>query len=466
MKTKDEYMAKAKAAITEYPKAALAYQVRDPRLLASLEAMATMLSLHSMEQDTAAMEPWTKARDVTVLADAAARGVLPFGTPMQVTLSVENVTATSFEVLTGRRVLDQQGRAYVVTLGATIPANGSTTIKAIQRSEVAFAHTVTTNTPFYRVDLAKPDIGYICEVALADANANTFTYTAEFTNIEVGQRVFHLESDENRDLAIVLGSKAVGGYQPSVGETLRITVYSTEGEISLSTGAAFVFEYATTLAESGAKISLVSVEVSGEGPMDIATMREIANYPSLYDASAVFLSNFDFLLRRNLSSFRFLSVWNEQKEEDVRGPSVDNINTLFVSAVKDSVDEATLKAEVERVIRTADDSYRVRWVTAAETAIPVSVVLTIPDAYDSEAVRQQARELILAQYGRDSAWAKRGQGRVLYRKVTALLEDGIQACQAEESDIEVTVTDDAAILPETFRYVSVASLVITVENVR
>jgi len=465
VKTKADYLARAEAVIADYPKAALAYQVRDPRLLAMLESMATMLSLHSMEQDTAAMEPWTKARDVTVLADAAVKGVLPFGTPMQVSLSVQNVTATAFQVLTGRRLLDQQGRLYVVTTGASVPANGTATIQAIQQTPSLITHTVSASQAFYRIEVPTPEIGYIAEVSVTDSLGNAFTYTPEFTNVEIKQRVFHLESDENRALAVVFGADAIGGYQPSVGEVINVTALVTEGDITLSEGAAFVFEYATTIAESGAKITLAAVTAPGAAPMDIATLREITSYPSLYDASAVYNGNFDFLLRRNLSPFRFLAVWNEQREEEVRGANADSINCLFIAALKDGVADATLRTEAERIIYSADDSYRVKWVAVAESEIPMSITLRIPDVYDSAAVKQQASELVLSQYGRDSTWAKRGSSRVLYRRVTSLLEDAIQACQAEDADIQVAVQDEAILLPETYRYVSASSLSITVENI-
>lgn len=464
MKTKADYLARAESVIAEYPKAALAYQVRDPRLLAMLESMATMLSMHSMEQDVAAMEPWTKARDVTVLADAAVKGVLPFGTPMRVSLLVQNVTTVAFSVLTGRRLLDQRGRVYVVTTGANVPANGSATIQAIQQTESVTAHTVTANQAFYRVPVSAPEDGYIAGILVADDQGNLFEYTPEFTNLEAGQQIFHLESDENRQISVVFGSNYVGGYQPSVGEVMQITVQATEGEVELSSGASFAFEHATTVAESGAKITLSAVLTPGADPMDIATLREVTSYPSLYDASAVYLGNFDFLLRRHLSPFRFLAVWNEQLEEKVRSASVDNINCLFVAAKKDGVADATLQEDIERVILAADNSYRVRWVVVQESEISVSITLQVPDVYDSAAIEQQAREIVLAQYGRDSAWAKRGLGRVLYRRITSLLQSGIQACQAEEADIQVTVQDTGTILPETYRYVSQNSLTISVET--
>lgn len=464
MKTKAEYLARAEAAIAEHPNAALAYQVRDPRLLAMLESMATMLAMHSMEQDVAAMEPWTKARDVTVLADAAAKGVLPFCTPTRVSLTVQNVTPTAFDVATGRRLLDQQGRVYTVTVGATVAANGTATVEAVQRTETILSHTVAVRQPFYRIDIPSPGIGYIAGVQMTDDQGNVFRYTPEFTNVEIGERIFHLESDESRSLAVVFGAQSVGGYQPSVGEVMNVVIAVSEGDIALSSGASFVFEYATTVHESGAKISLAAILAPGAAPVDINTLREITSYPSLYDTSAVYLANFDFLIRRTLAPFRFLSVWNEQREEEVRGASLDSMNALFIAARKDGVDDATLRADIERIVMAADNSYRIRWVAVQELEVPVTVVLSVPDVYDRLAIARQAREIILEQYGRDSTWAKRGSGRVLYRRITSLLQSRIEASRAEDADIVVTVADEATLLPETYRYVSTASLSITVEN--
>jgi hypothetical protein len=45
----------------------------------------------------------------------------------------------------------------------------------------------------------------------------------------------------------------------------------------------------------------------------------------------LYLGEFDFLVRRNYTTLKFLSVWNETMEEDARGANVANINTLFVA---------------------------------------------------------------------------------------------------------------------------------------
>src|SRR5690606_37397032 len=104
---------------------------------------------------------------------------------------------------------------------------------------------------------------------------------------------------------------------------------------------------------------------------------EISAYPSVYNSSAVYLGNFDFLIRRNLGPFRFLSIWNEYKEEQVRGADIDNINTLFVTAVKDGVDDATLRSQIYDAIKAADDSYKIKDVAVDEIEIPVVIVAKV-----------------------------------------------------------------------------------------
>ncbi|APQ14635.1 hypothetical protein BJP27_23975 (plasmid) [Pseudomonas oryzihabitans] len=464
MKTADQFMAKAEAALGKYPATAALYKVRDPRVVALLGAMAAMLELYSQEQDVAAMEPFTKARDVTVLADAAVKGVLPYGAGQVSRLAVGNPATEALALVVGRRLLDPQGRVHVITVGATVAAGGTGSITVKQEVTTRVQHTVSQSAPFYAIPIEAPATGYLSAVALSDTQGNAYGFRPGFANTELGEFAFTLESDERRQLTVRLGASEIAGYQPGTGEVLQLDVSQTEGPITLALGAPFILEHTATPVDAAAAITLVEVLATGAEPMSIDTLREVTSYPSLYDQSAVYLGGFDYLLRTNLPGFRFLSVWNERIEEEVRGPSEDNINRLFVAALRDGVAQATLEADIAAVVKRADDSYRLKFVAAVETAIPITVRIQVPSVYDSGSVQSAAQGLILAQYGRDSAFAKRGRGRVLYRKLTTLLEDNIEACQAEGADIQVTVNDAAAILPESYRYVSAASLTIVVES--
>lgn len=50
----------------------------------------------------------------------------------------------------------------------------------------------------------------------------------------------------------------------------------------------------------------------------------------------------------------------------------------------------------------------------------------------------------------------------MIRRITTLLQANIIACQAEDADIKVAVTDEETIKPESYRYISAASLVVNV----
>ena len=416
MKTKRDFQAAIAAEISNYPIAAQLYRARDPSLLAQLDAMSAMLAMASAEQDVAAAEPFTKARDMTVLADASAKGILPFGLSARVTLQVTNGNPSPFVLATGRRLLDAQGRGYSVVAGVTIPANGTVEVTAVQQESRQFDHTVTITQPFYQVEVPAAAPGKsIASVRVVDADGNEFAYTPEYVNVVDGAKVFHLQSDESQRLLVEFGADGLAGYQPQAGEVFTIIITDTDGDVSLSAGSRFAFEYTVLLADNQVVLAMDSVVSAGRGTLPVPVLRKISNYPSIYDTSAVYLGNFDFLVRRNLSPFRFLSVWNEQTEEAVRGADVDNINSIFVAAKKDGVDDAEVFEQVKALILAADDSYRVKSVPVVEEAIPVSITARVHSVYDFEEVRSQIREKILQTYGRDSDFSKAGQSRVLYR---------------------------------------------------
>lgn len=440
MKTADEFKTLIAAAVSQYPEAAQFYKARDPRLLAQLDAMATMLAMLSAEMDVQAAEPFTKARDVTVLADASVKGVLPFGHPTRAKIKVTNITDTAFPVANGRKINDTQGRSYVTDIGATIPALSFAYIEALQQSEASFVHTVSASIPFYQIAIPARAAGkHIVSIAVM-GEIYAFDYVADFVNVDVGARTFHLETDETQRLYIQFGADGIAGYQPKVGEQFTVTVVETEGDISLAAGSDFSFEYTGSIYESGSELVLDEILYPGAAPMDIATLREVTNYPSIYDSSAVYLGNFDFLIRRNLSPFDFLSVWNEQTEERVRGADIDNINRLFITSSKAGVLDATLRAQIAAVILAADDSYRITHVDIIQEPINVTITGYTSPVYDFAAVAQQVRELVLAAYGQYSAWAKRGGAKIPYRRVYEILQDSVQAFQGEGSDIRVAVS--------------------------
>ncbi|WP_395601136.1 hypothetical protein AB4P95_29950 (plasmid) [Pseudomonas sp. A1437] len=453
--TKDQLMQAAVNEITNYPTIALRYQIGDPLIEQGLASMAAMLADLSNQVEVTAGEPFTKARDVTVRSDAAVKGILPFGTPSIGIIKVTNNALSSIKVLAGRSVQDAAGRYWLVIGGINLMPGEVGFMTAKQVRQRSFTHVVGAYLPFYPVVLAEPEVGYIASVMVAG-----FELSTDFSNTSDGDRVYNIKSDENSEISLQFGIAGLSGYQPAVGEVISVTIQDTEGEVSLSAGQKYYFEYTGDAAEAMVTMELVEVSQAGANPMDIATMREVCSYPGIYDDSAVFNSNFDFVVRKAVSPVTFLSIWNEAKEEKVRGASLDNINTLFVAARKFGTTKAVLQAQISAVIKRADDSYKIKFVDVIDVVVPMAITVAIPSVYDAAAVMQEVRTLLLDEYGPNSAWAKRGEAQILEKDIYALLER-VVALSARRGNLVIdSIGDDSEVLPEHYRYITTESLTI------
>lgn len=453
--SKDEFIQDAVDEISNYPTIAQRWQIGDPFVTQHIAAFSAMFADLSNQIELTAGEVYLKARDATILADAAVKGVLPFATPTIASIQLLNEGQIFVKVIAGRVLVDQAGRYWQVLVGATVAPGGTGTITAKQVTLRTLVHQVTQNMPFYSVELQEPEVGRIAEVVVTG-----FTYTPEFCNVSPGDAVYHIKSDENQVMSLVFGVSGVAGTQLPAGYNLNLSIYDTEGEISLAQGTTFTFEY-TNQGDDDVTLTLLEVTQAGAAPMDLVTMAEVCSYPGIYNESGVYLSNFDHLVRKKVTPLTFLSVWNETREEAVRGANQDNINVTFVASKRDGTDDDTLQANITKVLTDADDSYRVRHVPVVEVVVPLELTLEIPSTYDAAAIKQTARALILKQYGRESAWAKRGSARILEKDVHKLLRDNVPALAQRLAEITVDVIGTgAAVLPEHFRYVTEASLVI------
>lgn len=458
--TKDQFIQDAVNEIASYPTIAKRFQIGDPLITQNLASMAAMLADISNQVEVTTGEVYLKARDVTVLADAAVKGVLPFGSPCIARVTVANDGSAALSILTGRVLRDQNGRMWRVSTGAQIGAGMTGTIVARQVELRNISHKVAQYQPFYTIELPEPDVGYMAEVIVVG-----WEYAPEFCNVADGDRMYHIQTDENQVVSLVFGVAGLAGMQPPTGSDISISIYDTEGDISPSNGMAFYFEYSD--ATERAVMTLAEVTQTGEAPMSITTMREVCSYPGIYTENAVYQSNFDFLVRKKLGAVTFLNVWNERREEEVRGADVSHMNKLFVAALKEGVSKEALESEITTIIRKADDSYRVVFVPAVEKSVPLKITLYVPSTYDAAAVKQAVRSLVLASYGRLAAWAKRGDAKMLKKDLYDLMRENVPALTQRIADISIdAIGDDTADYPEHFRYVTEESLEVQTETAR
>lgn len=486
MYTKADFQKAIENNLAAYPTIAALYQAGDPRVRQHLDAMATMLAMVSSQIETAQNEMFEKTRESTILSDAAMRGIIRRGRAARVRLIVKNDNDAPFQVDAGRVLLDANGLFWKVQTGATIPASGTGTIEAVQKYRTTLTHTVAGSEPFYAIEIpAADDGGYLCAISVQDADGD-FTYRDRYINTDVGERVYHVEADDQQRIYVRFGFQDVVGYQPEDGHQFTLHIDYTNGKVTPEVGSPFSFETLQAPAESLISMSMDVLLEAGSDPVAMGVLRDMAKYPSIYRKDAVFLGEFGFLVREHFPDAQFISVWNEVMEEQARGPDIKNINCLFVAFFSATGDEKTKTAteedaipveltedeltetqkSVRQLIQEADNSYRVRFFTPVISKIPMTIKARVATAYISKDVQAQIVAAILNRYGKDSEAARHGQQRPLYREVYALLKEQVPALSDGNADLTVVIggSEDYSVRPELWRFVAEDSLQVTVDT--
>lgn len=484
MLTKADFQKAIADSIANYPSISPLYQAEDPRIIQHLDAMATMLALFSAQVETSLAEPFEKARDSTVLADAAMRGIVSKGKPARARIKIVNDNAQAFSVYSQRVLIDSNGYDWIVDTPVTVAAYSDAFVEAMQISETTIEHTVANTYPFYAINVPASNAGlHLASVAVKDS-LGEYEFRERFVNTEPGERVFHVETDDRKNVWVRLGYENVVGVQPKDGDKITLDIGYSAGNIKPKAGSPMTFDYLLSPYDSFVKITFDSLLIAGNDPPDMATLRDLCRYPSVYDHSAVYLGEFDFVVRRNYPTLRFLSVWNETIEEQTRGPSIDNINTLFVACLSQSGEEAVLQdgetaimlkeheltptqKAIRNTILMADNSYRVRFYTPVRYLIAAEIHAYVPTSYVAYSVKDQIVALLIEAFGEQSTHARRGMNQPLYKQIYDLLRLKIPALSPENrSDAKVYLEDSASLYhPEYWGYLTPESLTVTVDSI-
>ncbi len=488
MLTKADFQRAITDSIARYPAIAPLHRAGDPRIAQHLDAMAAMLALFSAQLETSLSEPFEKARDSTVLADAAMRGIVRKASPVRARIRVVNGGTEPYRIDSGRTLIDVAGLPYRIETSATVPAGGEATFEAVQLRTATIRHGVHRSEPFYAIEIPLADDGaFLCGIAVTDAEGE-FAYRERYVNTAPGERIYHVEADDRQRVFVRFGYSQVVGVQPADGAEILLSVSYTAGAVQPAFGSPFSFEYLGAPQEAALMLTLDALLVPGQNPPPMSVLRDLARYPSVYDHNAVFLGEFDFLVRRNFSSLRFLSVWNESAEERARGASLDNINTLFIACLSETGNERVLQESdpeaarpaligendltdtqraIRRAILEADDSYKIRFYPPVRSEVDLVIHATVATSYVAADVENQIAAAILSEYGESAAASRRGRTQPRYKRIYALLCRQVAAItDIDESDLTVSIAEPegTAARPELWRFVSKESLSVRVKT--
>ena len=488
MITKQEFSQAAFSSIADYPTLEVLYQAKDPRLFQNIEAIATMLAMFSAQLEVAQAEPFEKTKDSTVLADAAMRGVIPKAVPNVLSIKIENEASVAIEIGAGRVLLDSSGRYLRVDNSVQVNAQSTSYVNVTQLYSINNAHTVTENRPFYEIPVSmKHEESFLSGIRVFGEAGDEYTYSDRYVAVGAGEKVYHIEVDEKQNFYIRFGYKGIVGVQPEKDAKFTIQAFYTFGLVeTYNKGDQVVFEVNQSLNDAYVKLSIEAVLSTGEAPISTAVLRELTKYPSVYNKNAVYLGEFDYLIRSNFPTLGFLSVWNEAAEEIARAPSTSNINSLFIAVVGDTgqedydlyvpgqapteVTELTiLQQKIKDAVYKADDSYRVRFIKPMVREIAVTITANVSTSYDQTVVRNQIKTAVLEKYGQNSVIMSRGKAKPKYQELYTHIKKNVSALSVGSADLRIVLEDLAQYdqFPELWQYIDSTKLtiVVNVENV-
>lgn len=476
MTTKQDFLKAAVVALNDpkYGSINALYHAQDPFIVAQIGAMAQMLELYSTQQDIAEAEVFLKTREATILADASLKGILPLANSAQVEVLVTNPSNSSITLAYGRRLLDEKGRVWRVASTLVIAANSTATVFLNQHELRTITHTIAADAPFYSITLPNSTEGlYLENIRIKDTIGNTdnlYRYAPEFMNVLDGERVYHLETDEARQLTIRLGAQdgatLIYGFQPPINTFITIELTETSGALEITVGASFSLEYSNNTNEDLLKFVIAAftppapspIKSLGSNPPDLETLALLSKYSALYDHNAVYLSDFDYLVRRyHGHRVKFLAVWNEQIEEQARGANSSNINKLFIAVqAKNSLEQANIEAEIHTLVQRADNSYKRAIIGVNPQPYPLTITASVASIHDTVQVTAQIRAALLAIYGDGQLKVSQGLKNNFNRQeIYQLLKRSIPAFQDAISDFNVSIgTLPNPILPEHYFYLA------------
>ncbi|GAA5003310.1 hypothetical protein GCM10023206_06870 [Acinetobacter puyangensis] len=450
------------------------YNAGDPIVIQQIRSMAAYLSLMSREIDIATLEPFIKTRDRSIIADASNKNILPTATACQHQMLINNNGNNSVSLSQGREIEDNSGgRPWRLLQSVTIAAGDSATVIAEQSTYREVSYTVPMTEVFHQAEIQLQDDMSLCVLSIFDDDTptpNQYALQPRWMNVDIDDYAVNIVTDSLRRLFVQFGDSERAGRTAKIGEVFTFGITETYGYVDTSRLKDASLVDINNNAEQKLTIKFISGGVirAGSDPLNINQLRVLSSYPSLYDENAVYLGNFDYLVRKKfMSRCHFISVWNENLQDRYYGATYQDINHLHVAVVAQNQDEqSSIIAEISQLIGHADNLYQDRVIT--ETVEEKKYALTISGqlaaVHDIDSVTAQIKALLVEKYGRTtlsaSRWLVNGFNK---QEISTLLRNNISAFQDRISDFSLIASSDS-VLPHQWLYMSAESININLER--
>lgn len=460
-------------ALQQYPEIAARYNAGDPTVTAPIQAMQHMLAELSRDMDVSELEPFVKSREATILADASNKGILPLAEPCQHYVTIINNGQTRTTITAGRTFEDGQGRPWRFLQNAEVMAGGETRVLAEQSQIRIIEKTIVESAPFAQFTLPIEEDMSLVSLNVQDQDDHIYNFVTRWMNTLAGDYSIILKTNSLREITLEFGDSNLFGRTLAANTVLKIQMRESYGYIDPTVLKEASFQEILNAQESKLRLrfDIDGLVRMGANPLSIEQMRLLASYPT-HDDNAVFLGNFDFLIRKKfMARTHYINVWNEAIHEQYFGSSIDNINRLFVSFVPKNKGEYDLMGEeIRQHIAKADSLYagqRTRLVAVEERQFKIFIKGTLAPVHDVETVKAQIKSLLLSNYGKEQMAASYHLPNGFnLQEINKLMNRSILAFQDRQSDFKIDIEDldKTPIKPNQWLYIGPNSITFDIKT--
>lgn len=449
------------------------FNSQDPRVLLQLKAFALYVSSLSREVDIAGSEAFIKTRPSSIYADASNKGLLPTAKPHQHLLHIQNKGENRVTLSQGRLIEDNaNGRIWRLMTSITLEGRSEGEVVVEQSEYRTFTYTVPITEMFHRFKIELTDDMYLASIRILD-NAlppNQYVYKPHWLNVQAGERVFNILTDSQRRVFIEFGESSRAGLTANTGDKFTVEIWETEGEIDIMRlkDASLIDLNSSDEQRLICSFKSDGLVSTGVSPYSLDELSILTSYSSLYDGNAVFLGDFDFLVRKNfLQQTNFSSVWNENYQEKYYGVNLSDINHLHVAIkAKNTKEQKKIEERVAELIGQNDNLYagRVHFHSVEEVEYELKITGRLASVHDLDSVQAQIKALLIEQYGRSTLnthkWLVGGFNS---QEITSLLKNKITAFQDHISDFSIQ-SPNRLYKPHQWIYMTEKSISINLER--
>lgn len=194
----------------------------------------------------------------------------------------------------------------------------------------------------------------------------------------------------------------VNGAIPPIGRDIVLNVWTTNGDTTLLDGQTLELDGKMAYLNSSVDIVTKTSIVGGAAAASDTEIKSGALYVTSYDEQIVWQDDYIHYIKQNLANIIWCNAWGEAEMEIQNNQhSLENINSIFISAFSSKQDQTALKNIIIKLLtETKYLNKQYKYIDVVEKPFSITLTGTIIGSHDLLHVEQLTKKAIDDVYGR------------------------------------------------------------------